>query len=348
MGRVTIKTLAEALGVSATTVSNAYNKPEQLSVDLRDRILAKADELGYSGPDAAGRALRSGRTNAYGVLFSERLSYAFSDPYSVLFLSGMSEVMEQQSAGILLLPVGPDTDSVATRSAAIDGLATMCVGARHPAVDVARMRNLRIVATDITDDGSDFAAIDDTEAGRLIGTHLHRLGHRRIGVVLETGDEGRHVLTDADLRRLESESGTRGFTDVDWRLQGLRATMPGAEFTYVTGGHNARTSGRRAAELLLDVQDRPTALVALSDVLALGILDAMDDRALTAGRDISVTGFDDLPDARRVGLTTVRQPIEQKGRLVAELLLDPERAERQIVLPTELVVRSSTAPAPRT
>ena len=89
MARVTAKTVAEAVGVSVATVSNAYNRPGQLSAELRARILATAEELGYAGPDAAARALRSGKTDAVGVLLTDRLSYAFSDPYAIGFLAGL-------------------------------------------------------------------------------------------------------------------------------------------------------------------------------------------------------------------------------------------------------------------
>ena len=96
MARITVKTLADAVGVSPSTVSNAYNRPDQLSPDLRARILATAAELGYAGPDAVARSLRSGKAGAVGVLLTERLSYAFSDPYAIGFLAGLSEVVERQ------------------------------------------------------------------------------------------------------------------------------------------------------------------------------------------------------------------------------------------------------------
>ena len=98
MARVTVKTLADELGISVSTVSNAYNRPDQLSARLRERVLSKADELGYAGPDAAARALRSGRAEAVGVLLTERLSYAFSDPYAIEFLAGLSEVASRSGS----------------------------------------------------------------------------------------------------------------------------------------------------------------------------------------------------------------------------------------------------------
>ena len=105
MARMTVKTLAAALGVSPATISNAYNRPDQLSPQLRERILATAEELGYPGPDAAGRTLRMGRADAVGVLLSERLSYAFSDPFAIEFLTGLSEVVEEHGISIVLMPL---------------------------------------------------------------------------------------------------------------------------------------------------------------------------------------------------------------------------------------------------
>lgn len=349
MGQVTVKTIAAALGVSATTVSNAYNKPERLSAQLRGKILAKATELGYSGPNAAGRALRSGKANAYGVVFGEQLSYAFSDPYTVIFLAGLAEAMQDAAASIVLLPVPPSgsSDMTAVHQAAVDGLVSFCVDDSHPALKVAALRGIPVVSTDLGGDG-DLVAIDDRAAGRLVGRHLRQLGHRRITVIIERSD------TPADAIPVElSPSQAAKLMAPPWpghtghRLLGLLDGQPDAELRFLWAGHNARESGRAAAALALDHQDRPTAIVGVSDVLAFGVLDALRARGLQAGRDISVIGFDDLPESQAVGLTTVRQPIAEKGRLAGRLLLDPNLPNRRVVLPIELVVRASTGPAPK-
>jgi DNA-binding LacI/PurR family transcriptional regulator len=109
---------------------------------------------------------------------------------------------------------------------------------------------------------------------------------------------------------------------------------------------NSRTAGAAAVAYALDRAERATAIVACTDVLALGVLDALATRGLRPGRDVSVTGFDDIPEAADAGLTTVRQPSTDKGRIAGELLLDsPEDpARRHVVLPTSLVVRASTGP----
>ncbi|WP_246227152.1 LacI family DNA-binding transcriptional regulator [Propioniciclava coleopterorum] len=104
MTKITAKSVALAAGVSPSSVSNAYNRPDQLSADVRERILAVAAELGYHGPDPAGRALRSGRAGAIGVLMTQHNSYAFSDPYAIGFLRGLAEELTDGEVGILLLP----------------------------------------------------------------------------------------------------------------------------------------------------------------------------------------------------------------------------------------------------
>lgn len=345
-----LKDIAEVVGVSTMTVSNAYNAPQRLSRELRERILATAASMGYHGPAGAGRTLRSGRSNAFGVFFAEPLSYAFSDPYSVLLLSGFSQAMEPHNASIVLLSVPPDSAEAmdAVRSATLDGLAGLC--ASSPAWQVARDRGLRLVATDHPVTDGDYVVIDDDAAGRLLGNHIRRLGHRRVTVVAEVllADEPAPVEYPRDTFAavMERYVATGYF---DWwaaRLRGLLDGLGDADVSVLIAGRNTRDSGRTAGAYALDRADRPTAIIAVSDVMALGVLDAMADRGLVAGRDVSVAGFDDIPDAARAGLTTIAQPILDKGRIAAELLLDPERTPRQITLPHQLVVRTSTGPAP--
>ncbi len=203
MARMTVKSLAAALGVSPATISNAYNRPDQLSAQLRERILATAEELGYPGPDAAGRTLRMGRADAVGVLLSERLSYAFSDPFAIEFLTGVSEIVEEHGISIVLMPLSSTTgsrrtgalssndtdgsDVTAVRHANIDALAMLSLPTDHPAAMVARARGIRVVTTDISrDPDSSWVAIDDFGAGVMVGEHLVALGHRDIAVLVET------------------------------------------------------------------------------------------------------------------------------------------------------------------
>lgn len=343
LARVTVKTLAEAVGVSPSTVSNAYNRPDQLSAELRERIFASAAALGYAGPDAAGRMLRSGRAGAIGVLLTERLSYAFSDPYAIEFLKGLSEVVERDGTSIVLLPIslsGQEPDVTSVRQATIDALTTLCVSDSHPANVLARTRGIRLVSTAVEQDpSSSWVAIDDEEAGALAGRHLSDLGHERVAVIVDTN----RPAGDGAVRL--------GFDQVACidcaaRLRGLRRVFTDDQLVVVSAGHNAVESGVAAAAYLLDSPEPPTAILGTSDVLALGVLRELGVRGLSAPDDMSVAGFDDIAAASSAGLTTVRQPIAEKGRRVGELLLDPAALSRQVLLPIELVARSSTG-APR-
>jgi DNA-binding LacI/PurR family transcriptional regulator len=346
MTRMTVKSLAAALGVSPATISNAYNRPDQLSADLRQRILATAEELGYPGPDAAGRTLRMGRAEAVGVLLSERLSYAFSDPFAVEFLTGLSEVVEEHGISIVLMPLSrptagsptqTDSDVTAIRHANIDALAILSVPPDHPAAMLARARDIRLVTTDVSSDPeSSWVAIDDFGAGMMVGEHLAGLGHRDVVVLVETnqpaGSPGRQ-LAEAEL----------GFLDYAARVAGLRQAIPG-QIMIVSGGHNSVESGVSATAWLADHDQIPTAIVGLSDVLALGALRALVSHGLSVPRDVSVCGFDDIAAAAAADLTTVHQPIREKGQHVGRLLIDPESQPRQVLLPISLVTRTTTGP----
>jgi DNA-binding LacI/PurR family transcriptional regulator len=346
MTRMTVKSLAAALGVSPATISNAYNRPDQLSADLRQRILATAEELGYPGPDAAGRTLRMGRAEAVGVLLSERLSYAFSDPFAVEFLSGLSEVVEEHGISIVLMPLSrptagsptqADSDVTAIRHANIDALAILSLPPDHPAAMLARARDIRLVTTDVSSDPeSSWVAIDDFGAGMMVGEHLAGLGHRDVVVLVETnqpaGSPGRQ-LVEAEL----------SFIDYAARVAGLREAIPG-QIMILSGGHNSIESGASATAWLVDHDQIPTAIVGLSDVLALGAVRALMNHGLSVPRDVSVCGFDDIAAAAAAGLTTVHQPIREKGQHVGRLLIDPERQPRQVLLPISLLTRATTGP----
>ncbi|MGH3593832.1 MAG: LacI family DNA-binding transcriptional regulator, partial [Pseudonocardiaceae bacterium] len=106
----TMAALAAELGVSRTTVSNAYNRPDQLSPELRERVLDAARRLGYPGPDPVARSLRTRQAGAVGLLLTEALSYAFQDPAAIRFLEGLAIACGDAGRGLLLVPASPDAD----------------------------------------------------------------------------------------------------------------------------------------------------------------------------------------------------------------------------------------------
>jgi DNA-binding LacI/PurR family transcriptional regulator len=351
--RPTLQTVADAVGVSRSTVSNAYSRPDQLSPELRERIMEAAHKLGYAGPDAAARTLRRGKARAIGVVFTSTLSYAFTDPYAVQYLRGIAEAVERTGTGMLLVPVSlhDEADAIAAiNDAVVDGFSLYCLPDWHPALKAIQARGLPVVRGQLGpgfDDDVAYVGIDEAAATREAGEHLVGLGHRRIAIVGEYFAEGGRigpietpqpdeVTFSTSRERLRGYQEAFGDAGIDW-----------ADVTLVSVDGNSRERGEAAAASVLDRAPRPTAIVALSDILALGVLDALHARDLRPGHDISVVGFDDVPEATAASLTTVRQPAAERGRITAELLLAPPTnpADRNVVLPTELVVRGSTGPA---
>ena len=188
------------MGVSRTTVSNAYNRPDQLTAELRERILAVANELGYAGPNPSARSLRTGKTGAIGVLFTGSLAYSLSEPTSVAFLRGMAAASEDADLGLLLLPARSSGgfDAAAIRSAMVDGFVVYSVPRDHPALQLVLERRLPTVIVDEPDLGGEHAyiGIDDRRGARLAAEHLTGLNHRQIGIVTSTARRDRSMPGD--------------------------------------------------------------------------------------------------------------------------------------------------------
>jgi DNA-binding LacI/PurR family transcriptional regulator len=137
--RITLQSIADRLGCSAKTVSNAFNRPDQLSPATRERILALAAELGYPGPNPLAAGLRRGRVGAIGFAYANRLSYAFEDPVSVALLAGVSAVAESAGAGLLLVP-GSATgrrNAASINAAVMDGLLVFSMADEDPLLEAA-------------------------------------------------------------------------------------------------------------------------------------------------------------------------------------------------------------------
>lgn len=342
--RPTLATIAEALSVSRMTVSNAFNRPDQLSPELRERVLAKAKELGYSGPDPQARALSRGRTGSIGVILDAPLTLAFSDPAAVQLLHGVASVCELEELGMSLVPRIEGKDAELVKTALVDGFVVYCMGEDDPRRAAMLERRLPYA---LIDDHPDAAAlsvnIDDRGAARATVEHLTRLGHRHFGIVL--GWDNPHTTADGALQAMEY------FVDrerlIGWREAIEAAGIPWANVALASAPGFERATGRGAGGKLLDRADRPTAIVCTSDVMALGVLQAAKDRGVSVPTQLSVAGFDDVPDAAGAGLTTVRQPHQEKGAAALRLLLDKATTEASVLLPTEFVPRSSTAPSPR-
>jgi DNA-binding LacI/PurR family transcriptional regulator len=349
--RVTLQTVADQVGVSRTTVSNAYNRPNQLGDELRARIFEAAKALGYRGPDAAGRMLRTGRMGAIGLLFTEDLRFVFTDPDTTQFMQGVAETSALAGTGLTLLPVplGVDVSETALPYTAVDGYLVFSVPSDHPALETVLRRGKPVVVVDEPDLGrtTSFVGIDDRSGAKMAAEHLLGLGHRKIGVLF-----GRLSLDENPGPRSRSgvhEASVRVARD---RMQGYEDALLDHDvdpetFVIWEAGGNDPDSGRHTALEMLERHPELTALLCFSDQLAIGAAQA----GLRLGRrlpdQLSIVGFDDIPRAATWDppLTTVRQPLVDKGRMAAELLMQTiaDGGTRRIELPIELVVRASTA-----
>lgn len=353
--RTTLRDVAQALGVSVATVSNAYNRPDQLSPDLRERVFEQAAALGYTGPDPLARSLRRGRTQVIGVLYDAPLSYAFADPAASLFLGGVAHALQDAGLSLLLLSgrseAAPAGD--AARSASVDGFISYATAHGSPLLDAALTRNLPTVLVDhaVRPDAAasgvprlahPVIGIDDADGATQAAEHLLALGHESIGVLaLPLRADG-----VAGMITLERERRATN-THILARLQGYRAALQGtaaADLPVYEVADNTPEGGQTAAHALLAARPDTTALLCMSDVLAQGALAAAASLGLRVPEDLSLTGFDDIPSSAALNLTTVRQPTAQKGEQAGRALLALLAGETppNVLLPTTLVVRGST------
>jgi DNA-binding LacI/PurR family transcriptional regulator len=345
----TLASLAAELGVSRTTVSNAYNRPDQLSAPLRARVLETARRMGYPGPDPVARSLRTRRAGAVGLLLTEELSYAFKDPAAVGFLEGLAEACERGGQGLLLVPVSPEHADVGpVHRAGVDGFVVYSVREDDPHFLAVLQRPVPTVVCDQPGSGAgvDRVGIDDRAATLGLARHLVGLGHRQIGVV---------CMRLSNVRRDEPVSARRQqestYPVQRNRLAGLRdgfaeAGVDWDDVPVLERFEHSADAGADAARHLLDRHRGLTAIICLSDILAMGALRHAAERGLNVPGDLTVTGFDGLAEADRVGLTTVRQPVREKGLIAGQLLMEREQrsSPRHVKLPTELIVGVTSCP----
>jgi DNA-binding LacI/PurR family transcriptional regulator len=344
----TLASLAAELGVSRTTVSNAYNRPDQLSPQLRAKVMEAARRLGYAGPDPVARSLRTRRAGAVGLLLTEQLSYAFRDPAAVAFLEGLTLECDKARIGLLLVPASPDSDDVlAVSSAAVDGFVAYSMPDDDPHLQAVLVRPLPAVVCDQPNvPGADLVGIDDAAAMREVADHLVALGHRRVGVIcMRLGRAHRDGPVDLQRQRAAHYHVQRH------RLAGLRDGFTAAGVAWdripvVERFEHSVEAGASAADEVLSLDPGLTAIIATSDVLALGAMQALAKRRQRVPEDVSVTGFDGIRAAFDARLTTVQQPVVDKGRHAARLLLDPamHTEPRRVVLPTTFVPGTTSGP----
>jgi DNA-binding LacI/PurR family transcriptional regulator len=346
--RPTLKAVADAAGVSVSTASLAFSGKGPVAEETVARVRAAAERLGYAGPDPLASSLRHGRSGVVGVVVEGRLLHAFRDPFAVSVLDGLSQELDEVPAGMLLIAQHPgDPHRVLGQLAAtaLDAVVfSLCGPDLNPAVGPIAARGIPMVGDGAPADPRVVqVVVDNRGATATVARHLRSLGHGRVAhVTMPAQQDSATALARGDELAAAEYSDTRdralGFLDV----YGTEAPVAVAAVPDVA-------QGALAARLLLDVPKarRPTAVVAQSDLLAMGVVRCAGELGLDVPRDLSVTGFDGVELPWFAGrLTTVDQQGEAKGRTMGQLvrrLLDGEEVEDQ-PHPTTLRVGTTTAP----
>lgn len=305
--RATIDDVAREAGVSTATVSRALRHHPYVAESTRQRVLSAVERLRYVANANASR-LASGQSRTVGLVAPMLTSW-----YTSELTVGVEEVLTQARFDLLIGTANSAARERIFRGDArfqqrVDGVILVDVFCGDEVAERLADLDTPIIVLGEQLQGLTSVSIDNTRGARLAARHLVELGHKRIALV------GGH--TNLDVAKNVPTERTAGFRE-SLRLAGLR--LPDA---YLQDGDFTIAGGRAAMQRLLALAKPPTAVFFLSDEMAFGALQAIRDAGLTVGSDVSVVGFDDHPVAEAIGLTTVRQPVRDIGRLGARLMLD--------------------------
>lgn len=335
----TIRDIAKRLGISVSTVSYALNGgPRPVPEEVRRRVLEVARELDYR-PNRLARSMVTGKTETIAVVPPMVTRNMLRSPYIHATLSSIADAVGEHGYDILLHTSAAPMDDVdlvqSLLSGKVDGIVLIAPLSTSRVPEEIRRRNVPCVVISARVEGLPSVCADNTAGIFAAMDWLYAHGHRRFGFV----------------------GGPPAFYDARQRLFAFRRYLEEhqlplrsewiAEGDFTAGG---AVAGARA---MLNSSDRPTAVLAVNDETAAGILQAAQELGLRVPEDLSVVGFDDTPFARVLSprLSTIRQPLEQMAtEAVGMLMTWMEQRERPVEeerkLPTELVLRESTAPAP--
>ena len=326
--RPTITDVAAAAGVSVATVSKAVNGRYGVASETVDRVLAVVAELGYESSLIAS-SMRSRKTGVIGVLVAD------FEPFSAEILKGVGQALRESRYDLLAYSGSRGAEDGWERRSLSRLSGTLIDGAIMVTPTVVNVgAEVPLVAIDPHTGPADLPTVEcDSFGGALLATrHLIELGHFRIGFIAGRPDLRSSIARDAGYRRALTDAGL----PVDPALVG--------------SGSYRQDAVRMAALEMLRRPDRPTAIFAANDISAMEIVKVAAELGLDVPRDLSIIGFDDVPEASKStpALSTVRQPMQTLGAEAARLLLALMQGETpevtHVTLPTRLVPRATTSP----
>jgi DNA-binding LacI/PurR family transcriptional regulator len=340
MPKVTISEIARRAGVSKTAVSFAFNNPSRLSDATAKNILAIAEELGFV-PNPVARSMSTGRTGAIGVLVPQPLPEVFRNPFLPAFLEGVGEICTRAKLSLMLAPPVEGSMRRAIDNAAVDGFLTLGLEEFKSTMVVLRRRGVPYVTVDSDPiEGAPAVNVDDEGGARAVLRHVLAAGHREIALIAIRSGKQAHYREYVGTLRNRINGYLSALAECGATIDGRKVRLLEAPSTE-QGGYDAMVRIMKGAR-------KSTAVVAMSDIIAVGAMRAALERGLQLPADMSFAGFDDIPLSAwaRPPLTTVAQPTCKKGQLAAELLLqtlEGNTAAPHHLLPAELVVRASVA-----
>ena len=328
-----MRDVAEHANVSVTTVSHVINETRPVGDELRQRVLAAMDELGYQ-PNLLARSLRQGKTHTIGMIIPDN-----ANPFFAEMARGVEDTSFEQGYSVILCNSDGNLDKEllyanVLAEKRVDGIIFVAAGLSIERIlDLqARRMPLVVVDRDLPEAAVDSVLTDNAQGGWLATHHLVELGHRRIGCITGPSDITPSAERITGYRQALDESGI----PVD------KALIVRGDFQY--------DSGYQAASQLLQMDDPPTAIFACNDLMAIGVMSAALKLGLHIPADLSVIGFDDvrLASFANPPLTTIVQPKYEIGVIATTMLLermhDLEMPARRRVFETNLLLRQSTAP----
>ncbi|RXJ02584.1 LacI family transcriptional regulator [Anaerobacillus alkaliphilus] len=330
----TIYDIAKKTGYSITTVSRALNDYPDVSAKTKKIILDAVKEIGYY-PNSIARSLTTKKSWTLGVIFIEDLGVGIKHPFFSAVIQSFKQRVESSGYDIIFLSqnVGSEKKSYLDHALhrGVDGIIVVCSNYDNPEVQHLMDSDLPSVVIDLHSNKSSVVYSDSFSGSEIAVNHLYALGHRKIAHI------SGHEKTFAGNERL------RGFKNA---VEKLNLDIP--ESYIIEGGFFSFDDGYQAMKRLLELKDRPTAVYAASDLMAIGAISTINENGLNVPADISVIGFDDIELAKYTTpkLTTVRQDTDLIGENAAKVLLnqinDNNKVFSAITIPVELVTREST------
>ncbi|WDE05904.1 LacI family DNA-binding transcriptional regulator [Thalassomonas viridans] len=321
---LTLKKVADILGVSNATVSNAFNRPDQLSKKRRKEILAACDELGYSGPNQAARLLRKGSSNIVALILPDSLEYMVSDPVANQFMRGVTSVLEKNNLNLLLY--SGQSQSIQSVVDFVDGF--ICYGApRNPKlIPQLKTSGKRIVTVDFDIENMASVNIDNEQAAYQIAGQAVKVKEDNVAVLgLRLVDSEQICrVYDKELLDCNSSISHRRLDGYSKALAEKGISLRGDRIWNIPESNIKLAS--LAAREALSCQPLPDVLLCMSDLIALAAIREATAMGLKVPRDIRIVGFDGIEESLRSTpkLTTIHQYSDLKGATAAKLFIDNE------------------------